>query len=163
MPRAHATPAPSIYTFRVRIRRPAYGSSRKSERIWRDIEIAANQTLEDLGQAIPDAFEFDDPHLWSFFMSGRAWDASTEYALEGKSSLFGLRRSRFANRVRIGDLALQGQAGQKEFLYIFDYGDEWHFSVKLVRVADAVERGATYPRVVAEHGEAPPQYEYDED
>lgn len=50
-------------------------------RSWRKIEIAGNQTLEDLHYAIQDAFEWDADHMYSFFMSGRAWDESTEYTL----------------------------------------------------------------------------------
>jgi hypothetical protein len=40
---------------------------------------------------------------------------------------------------------------------LFDYGDEWHFGVKLVRTGK-VEPGAPYPRVVASQGQAPPQH-----
>ena len=40
-----------------------------------------NQTLHSLHLAIQDAFEFDNDHLYSFFMSGKAWDQSTEYKL----------------------------------------------------------------------------------
>ena len=61
------------YIFHVSI--PGFG------RVWRKIEMEANQTLEELHYAIQAAFEFDDDHLYSFFMSGRAWDESTEYCL----------------------------------------------------------------------------------
>lgn len=61
------------YTFHVSI--PNTG------RVWRKIELTAEQTLEDLHFAIQDAFDFDADHLYSFFMSGRAWDISTEYTL----------------------------------------------------------------------------------
>jgi hypothetical protein len=67
-------------------------------------------------------------------------------------------RTPAASRVRIRDLALPGLSGKKEFLFLFDFGDEWHFGVKLRHTRDAVEPGVRYPRVVASHGEAPPQY-----
>ena len=51
----------------------------------------------------------------------------------------------------------------KEFLFLFDYGDEWHFGVKLRRVSTRVEPGAQYPRLAASQGEAPPQYPNAED
>lgn len=163
MARARSTPAPPIYTFRVRVKGSLPGTREDPIEIWREIEIASNQTLEDLGQAIPAAFEFWDSHLWSFFMSGKAWDESTEYALMSDPHGFGASQSRLAKRVRIGALELPGKTGRKEFLFIFDYGDEWHFGVKLVKMADALEPGAAYPRVVAEHGEAPPQYENEDE
>ena len=61
------------YTFHVSI--PNTG------RVWRKVELTAEQTLEDLHFAIQNAFDFDADHLYSFFMSGRAWDSATEYTL----------------------------------------------------------------------------------
>lgn len=49
--------------------------------IFRKIEIRADHTLLTLHRAIQEAFDFDDDHLFSFYMSGRAWDRSTEYSL----------------------------------------------------------------------------------
>lgn len=152
---------PPIYRFRVRILGGFYAPLNATD-IWREIEIASNQTLEDLGDMIPWAFEFTDSHLWSFFLSGRAWDQSTEYALDTQTEGFG-PAPRAARRVKIRDIPYPGKTGRKEFLYIFDYGDEWHFGVKLLGVIDTPEAGATYPRIVTEHGEAPPQYPDSED
>ena len=161
MPRAR--PDPPLYTFRVRILGGFYAPEDAAD-IWREIELAANQTLGDLGEAIPLAFGFDDPHLWSFFLSGKPWDRSTEYALSSAPDPLGgllagqQPRPRAAQRICIRDVPFPGATGKKEFLFLFDYGDEWHFGVKLVRTRDTVEPGVHYPQVVASHGEAPPQY-----
>jgi hypothetical protein len=61
------------YTFKVALS--------DDEGVWRKIELPASWTLEDLHFTIQDAFAFDASHLYSFFMSGEAWDASTEYTL----------------------------------------------------------------------------------
>jgi hypothetical protein len=61
------------YTFHVSP--PGFG------RVWRKLELPSDFTLEDLHLAIQDAFAFDNDHLYSFFMSGKAWDAAKEYAL----------------------------------------------------------------------------------
>ncbi len=139
--------APRIYayTFRIRIRGGAYAPLEAAE-VWREVEVRGDQTLADLGEAIAPAFDFDDDHLWSFFLSGREWDTSTEYTSIEEE------HGRMADRLRIRD----APAG-REFLFLFDYGDEWHFGVKLARTAE-VEPGVAYPRVSASHGEAPPQY-----
>jgi hypothetical protein len=50
-------------------------------RVWRKIEMRADQTLEDLHFAIQRAYRWDADHLYSFFMSGQAWDETTEYRL----------------------------------------------------------------------------------
>ena len=70
------------YTFHVSI--PGTG------RVWRKIEMRADQTLEALHFAIQGAYEWDADHLYSFYMSGRAWDASTEYCLPEGSTPWGL-------------------------------------------------------------------------
>jgi hypothetical protein len=127
------------YTFKVTyLRKP---------RVWQLIEIAENQTLDDLHDAILSAVDFDADHLYSFFMSGRAWDETTEYAspyAEGHS----------AARVKIGDLRLRMR---QKFLYLFDYGDEHRFEVQLVGINPEAPKGR-YPRIVESHGKAPPQY-----
>ena len=152
-------PEPPIFTFRVRL--PGYRDEdgTKVEDVWRAIEIAANQTLEELGELIPLAFDFDDPHMWSFFLSGKAWDQTTEYALSSEPGIFDDAEPRAAGDILIRDVPLPGTSGKKEFLFLFDYGDEWHFRVKFMGRSDTVEPGAAYPRVVAQQGEAPPQYE----
>ena len=162
MPR-RKQPEPPIYTFRVRIL-GGYDAPTGATEVWREIEVAANQTLADLGNAIPLAFDFDDPHLWAFFLSGKPWDRATEYALHSEADLAGGPRPRAAGRVQIREVPFPGATGKKEFLFLFDYGDEWHFGVvKLQRVAQQVESGASYPRLVASQGKAPPQYPDPED
>ena len=151
MPRPRSTLKPPTYTFRVRILGGGYAPP-NAPQIWREIELASTQTLADLGEAIPEAFDFDDPHLWAFFLSGKPWDERTEYARDPEPNLLGGRRPKSADRLPIREVP------GKEFLYIFDFGDEWHFGVKLARTSDRPEPGARYPRVVARHGESPPQY-----
>ena len=161
MPRRRQ-PEPPIYTLRVRVLGGYYAPPGATE-VWREIEVAANQTLADLGNAIPLAFDFDDPHLWSFFFSGKPWDRATEYALHSEANPLGGARPRAAGRIQLREAPFPGATGKKEFLFLFDYGDEWHFGVKLQRVTEQVESGAQYPRVVANQGEAPPQYPDPED
>ena len=48
---------------------------------------------------------------------------ATEYALSSPDLAGGGPRARAADRLRIRDVP----AG-KEFLFLFDYGDEWHFA-----------------------------------
>src|SRR5262245_23828030 len=61
------------YTFHVSL--PGHG------RVWRKLELPGEATLESLHFAIQNAYDFDADHLYSFFMSGKAWDAATEYSL----------------------------------------------------------------------------------
>jgi hypothetical protein len=152
MPRRR-TAAPAAHTciFRVRILGGFYAPPDASG-VWREVEVRADQTLADLGGLIPPAFGFDDDHLWSFFLSGKPWDRASEYARVPDPDLISGARKRGADRLRVRD----APAG-REFLFLFDYGDEWHFGVRLARTGE-VQPGARYPRVLAAKGEAPPQY-----
>ena len=147
MSRRHA--ATSTYVFRVRILGGFYAPP-DGQSIWREVELAADQTLAELGEHIPVVFGFDDDHLWSFFLSGKPWDRASEYARLPDPPVG--ERMRGADGLRVGEAP-----PRKEFLFLFDYGDEWHFGVRLVRTGE-VEPGARYPRVVASQGQAPPQY-----
>lgn len=42
-------------------------------------------------------------------------------------------------------------------IFLFDYGDEWHFPVKLVGTG-ATAAKTRYPRMIARRGESPLQY-----
>jgi hypothetical protein len=64
-----------------------------ARRIWGRLELTAEQTLADLGDAIPLASGFDD----------------------------------------------------REFLFLFDDGDEWHFGVKLIGTGQPTRPGVRYP------------------
>src|SRR5436305_290622 len=88
MPSAQPHFEPPISTFRIRILGGAYCPPDLAP-VWREIEIAANQTLADLGNAIPRAFLFEAEHLWSFFLSGQPWDRETEYAKDADPDVFG--------------------------------------------------------------------------
>jgi tetratricopeptide (TPR) repeat protein len=123
--------------------------------LWRRIECTHSQTLGDLHQAIQSAFELDNDHLYSFFLNNQAWDLWFDYGGPG------------TNRVRyhavdavLGDLPLKIN---KRFLYLFDFGDELRYEVKVVGEG-LVDSTLSYPRLIDGEGMAPPQYDsFDED
>lgn len=62
----------------------------------------------------------------------------------------------YADEIRIGELEL---VAEKEFLYLFDFGDEWHFYVRLVEIKKEHPEFSE-PEVIESKGEAPEQYSY---
>ncbi|NWJ95289.1 MAG: plasmid pRiA4b ORF-3 family protein [Chloroflexi bacterium] len=123
--------------------------------VWRRIEMRGDQTLHDLHKTIQDAFDWDDDHLYAFFMSGKAWDSQTEYV----SPYAGEGRS--ASKIRLENLNL---TPKKKFLYIFDFGDELRPLVTLEAIVPGgVKPNVDYPIITEAHGEAPPQYGDEED
>lgn len=162
-------PEAPIHTFRVRIRDGFYLRQDPSG-VLREIEIAANQTMADLGWAIPLAFGFEDQHLWSFFLSGEAWDRASEYTVFSQSggfveldSFLEPSPAQRADESLIRDVPYPGGNAGTEFLYLFDYGDQWEFGVTLIGMSGELTPGARYPRVSRSVGEAPPQYPDEED
>lgn len=120
--------------------------------LWRRIEISANHTLLDLHRSIQKAYNFDDDHLYSFFMDGELWSHesfSSPYEDEGP----------YVDEVRIGELGLF--VGQN-ILYLFDYGDKWCFRLSLEEIR-AEGPKPSEPRIIEEKGKAPEQYEWYEE
>jgi hypothetical protein len=142
---ANTVQTETIYTFKV-------GLQGEPE-LWRKIEIQGNQTLDDLHYVIYQAFERDDPHLYSFFMNNKAWDYTAEYGPQFREN-----RARDSTQVRIDSLGLRIKS---KFLYIFDFGDEWKHPITLLSIQEESPKGY-YPRIVDSQGKAPPQYPDDE-
>lgn len=241
-------------------------------RTWRKVELTSDQTLEDLHYAIQTAYGWGADHLYSFFMSGEAWDPSTEYTVledeededlfddeyedeededwdEEDDSLAPEIDEQTAEQLRaslgdqpppqslpemlamietnpelraqvkkmlaeqmgvpgfMADMLLSNassilstlppgmfdellggesddESGDEEepgdvstttldelglevgktFLYLFDYGDDWRFKVRVHAVNAEADPAATYPRTVEAVGEAPEQYpDWDDD
>jgi hypothetical protein len=117
--------------------------------VWRKIKISSRHTLEDLHDAIQMAFDFDNDHLYSFFMDGKKYSDNAYHAPL-------LDEGPYVNQVRIGELDLyEGQ----HFLYFFDYGDSWEFDVQLLQI-NRDEPLLKKPEVIEEKGKAPRQYGY---
>ncbi len=130
------------YTFKVML----------SKTVWRKIKLSHKHTLEDLHLCIQEAFDFDNDHLYSFFMDGK------RYSDDAYHSSFG-DEPPFTDEAVIGKLDLYKG---KKILYLFDYGDSWEFLVQLVDI-DANEKVIKQPEITEINGDAPKQYGYYED
>jgi len=115
--------------------------------IWRRIAISGEDTLEELHVAINNAFDFDFDHLYAFFMDGKRWSHNAINAPQ-------CDEGPYTDDLKIGELDLS--VGQ-QFLYLFDFGDEWCFWVKLEKIRKD-EPGPPEPKIIESKGEAPQQY-----
>ena len=122
----------------------------QAKRIWRKIEIAEQQSLHQLHAVIQDAIGWDGDHLYSFFMSNRPWDRTTEITSPYNEDA----DVPSAAHVRLQDLEL---APKQKFLYLFDFGDEHRFEVEVVEIRPDAPAGE-YPVIVDSRGQAPEQY-----
>ncbi len=125
--------------------------------VLRRIEILESQTLIDLHNAIQKAISWTDPHLYSFFMGNKAWkNEDMEYTSPDadRDILDMADQNPKMAAVKISKLALKSR---QKFLYVFDFGEDHHFNIKVVGFG-ILNKGQKYPRLVHSEGIAPKQY-----
>ncbi|HSM48862.1 MAG TPA: plasmid pRiA4b ORF-3 family protein [Draconibacterium sp.] len=128
------------YTFKVMLEKS----------VWRKIKLSHKHTLEDLHLCIQEAFDFDNDHLYSFFMDGKRYSDDAYHSTYGDEPPF-------AEEAVVGKLELYKG---KKILYLFDHGDSWEFLVQLVAI-DENENEIKKPLIAEMKGDAPPQYRYE--
>jgi hypothetical protein len=129
--------------------------------IYRDVEIEASKSLYSLAAAIVKAFDFDFDHAFGFYSGLTPSKMLREHPIyelfadmgEAEPGVRSVKKTKVSQAFpTIGHT----------MLFLFDYGDEWHFRVRLRALGTKVAK-ARYPRVVTIRGVAPPQYGYPED
>jgi hypothetical protein len=127
----------------------AYGSLDPSSKDWyRMIEIDSSSDLETLHLCIQDAIEFENDHLYEFFIANSPQSYEKIHFDSENEGLW---------TYSVGDLFPLGK--HKKLFYLFDYGDSWYFRITKSRKAEKEqEDGVIYPRVVEKVGENPEQY-----
>lgn len=114
---------------------------------YRHIQISASATLHRLHKAIIDSFDFDDDHLYIFFMDNHYWSHDRIYVREKMDPT-----DRLAKNCKLETLNLSKGT---QFKYIFDLGDEWRFQCKVLRELDIA---TDIPGVIRRVGDSPEQY-----
>jgi hypothetical protein len=133
--------------------------------IFREIEIETSKSLYGLAEAIVAAFGFDFDHAFGFYSGltpAKMIRTLPKYELfadmgEADPGVLGVKKTKVAQAF---------PAVGHTMLFLFDYGDDWRFRVRLKATGTRIAK-TRYPRVVATEGEAPPQYpdpdEFDDD
>lgn len=124
--------------------------------IYRDIEIEASKSLYRLAEAIVGAFDFGFDHAFGFYSGltpAKMMRAHPKYELfadmgDADPGVLSVKKTRVAQAF---------PAVGHTMIFLFDYGDDWHFRVRLQEQGTKVAK-ARYPRVIGSHSEAPPQY-----
>jgi len=112
------------------------------------IEIESSSTLEELHFAIIDAVNFENDHLYEFYVS-RTERSRDRLRFDVESGI-------------IYDTTLESlyplEKGRKLY-YLFDYGDHWLFRITKSRKSPQEPKtGIKYPRLLSETGKEPVQY-----
>lgn len=127
-----------VYTFKVSLH----------SGLWRKISLSHYHYLRDLHLAIQEAFDFDNDHLYAFYVGGDQRTGKPIYCPEVEEV------GKTTDEINIADLRLF--KGQKIF-YLFDFGDEWWFDIKLLRI-DKESPQLSRPVITGRQGESPEQY-----
>ena len=120
------------------------------ETIFRDIQIKANQTFEDLHNAILDAFEFEGTEMASFYQSNDNWDKGKEIPLEDISD------DEDSDVKTMSDTSISDLAKQlnQKFIYVYDFLKMWCFYVEVLGIEEE-DKKEKYPFVSMTFGDAP--------
>ena len=130
---------------------------RANPRVARTIQIRGDQTLEVLHEAIFDAFDRFDEHLYQFEIGGKKpmdRKAARYVMPEAMDNPFADVPDIDAGQTEIGSL---GFKPRQVFFYWFDFGDDWWHKLKVLNVHEDAPPGE-FPIVTARVGQSPPQY-----
>lgn len=117
--------------------------------VFRDIEIRNTDTLEDLHNAIIQAFGFDGTEMASFYKSDDEWNQGEEIVLhdmsEGEESVLMMNET-------VLDEAFSRE--NTKMIFVYDFFNMWTFYVELADIAEPID-GQDYPNLMFAQGHLP--------
>jgi hypothetical protein len=148
-----AAPPANLYVVSVFLMAGPVSEKFANKEIRRTIEIRGDQTLEQLHQAIFAASDRSDEHLYEFQFGKRPFDPDgPNYGVPDPQE--GMKGYGDAHTTTLDALELKPN---RVFGYLFDFGDEWYHQLQVERIEQAIPT-VTYPRVIKQVGQSPPQY-----
>ncbi|HEX8562919.1 MAG TPA: hypothetical protein VF676_08065 [Flavobacterium sp.] len=116
------------------------------EDVFRDIAILEDDTLEDLHNAIVNAFDFDGMELASFYTCDNQWNQDEEIPMFDAGDVPGEQRI-------MADYALSEILNEDntKIIYVYDFLNMWTFFVELGAIEDP-QPGESYPAMLFSHG-----------
>ena len=115
------------------------------EDVFRDIEIEATSTLEDLHHAITQSFGFLGNEMASFYKSNESWHQGEELPLESMEN---------GSNMRDEPLNKIFTSSQHHLIYVYDFLYLWTFFVELKETADIIS-SSSYPNLIYSKGDVP--------
>jgi len=130
------------------------------EDIFRDIAILAEDTLEDLHNAIFNSFGFDGMEVASFYTCDDTWNQEDEIPMFDAGDVPGEQKT-------MSDYLLSDILDEEntKIIYVYDFINMWTFLVELAAIEEH-EAGVSYPSVLFTVGELPdtaPENEFEAD
>jgi len=129
------------------------------EDIFRDLEIEAENSLEDLHNAITQSFGFLGNEMASFYTCDELWNQDEEIALFDMSEDGNIR---LMNETALEDVLTEASP---KLIYVYDFLNMWTFFVELAAI-EPKEDGRAYPNILFAFGEipdSPPERHFESD
>ena len=121
----------------------------------RTLQVLGSHSLEDLHDAIFDAFERIDDHLYEFRLAEHPDDVeAVVYVMPEEADGHPGQTIGGTTECTIGELGL---APEDIFFYWFDFGDDWWHRITVGAIAEEAPPG-DYPCEIDRVGASPPQY-----
>jgi hypothetical protein len=143
----------AIYRFKVYLE--------DNEDVYRDIDIKAAQSFEDLHDTIQTAFKFDARHAASFFVSDDYWRKGREITLRKEDLPLDEEEIRLQVEPKVlmrdAKIAKYIEQPHQRFVYVFDPSVQWTFCLEMMKIADENSK-LRYPAIVRSLGNPPKQY-----
>ncbi|MBI1918601.1 MAG: hypothetical protein HYS12_28235 [Planctomycetes bacterium] len=133
--------------------------AKKNRVVSRAIAMRGDQTLQDLHDALFDAFGREEEHMYEVQFGGKGpMDPQAAcYVLPSAFNLSHEEGRPAAGRVDQTTLNSLGLKEGDRFGYWFDFGDDWWHQINVEAIEDKLPRGK-YPRVTKKVGKSPLQY-----
>lgn len=119
------------------------------EDIFRDIAILAEDTLEDLHNAIVNSFGFDGMEVASFYTCDDTWNQEDEIPMFDTGDVPGEQKT--MSDYLLSDIL---DTENTKIIYVYDFINMWTFLVELASAEDRVATN-TYPETLFSVGEMP--------
>ncbi|MBC2839956.1 hypothetical protein [Robiginitalea sp. SC105] len=119
------------------------------EDIFRDLEIESDSSLEELHNAISQAFGFLGEEMASFYTCDENWNQEEEIPLFDMSD--GSGEIRLMQETPMAEVLNEEEP---KLLYVYDFLNMWTFFVELADIAEK-EDGNSYPNLLFSFGELP--------
>ena len=120
-----------------------------AEDVFRDLEVESENNLEELHNAITQAFGFLGNEMASFFTADENWNQDEEIPL------FDIREGEDGSRLMRDTLLSEVMDEQApKLLFVYDFLNMWTFFVELADIQPK-EDGRAYPNVLFTFGELP--------
>jgi hypothetical protein len=119
------------------------------EDVFRDIAILKEDTLEDLHNAIVNAFGFDGMEVASFYTCDDKWNQEDEIPMFDAGDVPG--ENKIMSDYQLADIL---DKENTKIIYVYDFINMWTFLVELAAIEEIVATNV-YPETIYSFGEMP--------